>query len=82
MIIDVDNELANTSVIDKVAIVTGRSGRTSEGIAPWMACERAIVVVSGRTTEQAQQIIREIREAGGQTLFVRADIAPESDCAG
>ncbi len=46
-----------------------------------LAAEGAAVIVSGRRVEQGEQVAREIREWGARALFVRADVASESDCA-
>jgi len=51
-----------------------------EGIARRLAHEGATVVVSGRRTAQGERVARDIRESGGQAIFIRADLGSEADC--
>jgi NAD(P)-dependent dehydrogenase (short-subunit alcohol dehydrogenase family) len=64
----------------KVAIVTGSTGGMGAGIARRLAAEGARLVISGRRVEHGEQVARDIRNSGGQALFVRADISSEADC--
>lgn len=64
----------------KVAIVTGSTGGVGEGIAKRLAAEGASVVVSGRRPDAGERVAREIAEAGGDAMFVRADVGHPPDC--
>jgi NAD(P)-dependent dehydrogenase (short-subunit alcohol dehydrogenase family) len=64
----------------KVAIVTGGTKGVGRGIAHRFAEEGASVVLTGRSEDLGRAVEREIRDAGGKALFVRADISIEDDC--
>lgn len=64
---------------NKVAIVTGSTAGIGRGIATVFAREGASVVVSGRSMERGREIAEEIKAAGGEVLFVPADIAEVTD---
>jgi NAD(P)-dependent dehydrogenase (short-subunit alcohol dehydrogenase family) len=64
----------------KVAIVTGATKGVGRGIAHRFAQEGASVVLTGRSEDLGRAVEREILDAGGQALFVRADISVEDDC--
>jgi NAD(P)-dependent dehydrogenase (short-subunit alcohol dehydrogenase family) len=51
-----------------------------EGIARRLAAEGAAVVVSGRRAEPGEQVAQSLRDAGARALFIRADVALESEC--
>jgi NAD(P)-dependent dehydrogenase (short-subunit alcohol dehydrogenase family) len=65
---------------DKVAIVTGGTRGVGRGIAHRFAEEGASVVLTGRAEDLGRKVEREIRDAGGKALFVRADLSAEEDC--
>ena len=66
---------------DKVAIVTGASSGIGKAIALQMALEGAAVCVAAdRNVEGGQTTAREITEAGGRAVFVRADVSRERHC--
>lgn len=65
---------------DKVAIVTGGTRGVGRGIAHRFAQEGASVVLTGRDQDLGRAVEREIRDAGGKALFVRADLSVEDDC--
>lgn len=64
---------------DKVAIVTGASRGIGRAIAIKMAVCGAKVVVSARSTEALESLVKEISELGGQALSVPTDISSSSD---
>ena len=64
---------------DKVAIVTGASRGIGRAIAIKMAVCGAKVVVSARSTEALESLVKEITELGGQALSVPTDISSSSD---
>ncbi len=64
----------------KVAIITGSTGGMGEGIARRLAGDGASVVISGRRSEQGQQVADDIAQAGAPAIYVRADVGVEADC--
>ena len=64
----------------KVAVITGSTGGMGEGIARRLASEGASVVISGRRAEPGERVAEELRQAGSQAAFVRADVSSEDDC--
>ncbi len=59
----------------KIAVVTGASRGIGRGIALRLAREGASVVVNYRTSkDEAEEVVREITEAGGEAIAVQADV--------
>lgn len=58
----------------KVAIVTGATSGIGEAIARLFAHEHAKVVVAGRRVEAGEKIVRDIRQAGAEAIFVQTDM--------
>ncbi|MFJ4031346.1 SDR family NAD(P)-dependent oxidoreductase [Streptomyces griseoluteus] len=63
----------------KVAIVTGGTGGIGRGVALRLATRGASVVVGGRDERKAEQVLAEIRQAGGAGCFVGGDARSRSD---
>jgi 3-oxoacyl-[acyl-carrier protein] reductase len=63
----------------KVALVTGSTRGIGRAIAVRFAREGAKVVVTGRTEDAGREAEREIRDAGGEAIYVRTDMAQEDD---
>lgn len=64
---------------DKVAIVTGATAGIGRAIATLYGAQGARVVASGRNEERGAQVVEEIRAAGGEAEFCKADICSEDD---
>ena len=64
---------------DRVAIVTGASAGIGRGIARVFAREGATVVAANRNADAGERVVREIRAAGGEALFVQADVSKKAD---
>ncbi len=65
---------------NKVAVVTGSTKGIGEGIAKEMADEGARVIVTGRDVDSGKRVVEEIREAGGDAAFFKADLGEEAQC--
>src|SRR5712691_624512 len=63
----------------KVVLVTGSTRGIGRAIATRCAAEGAAVVVTGRTETTGHAVQEEIRAAGGEATYVRADFAQEDD---
>lgn len=64
----------------KVAIVTGASSGIGKSVAQLYAREGAAVALSDINEEMGEKTTEEIRKAGGDAIFVRADVSKPSDC--
>lgn len=62
----------------KVAIVTGSSAGIGEATAKLLAKEGAKVVCNG-SSEQGSKVAKEIKQAGGDAVFVQGDVAIPED---
>lgn len=69
----------NTSMKDKVAVVTGGTSGIGEAAALALAKAGAKVVVAGRRENEGQAVVDAIEKAGGKALFVKADVSREAD---
>ena len=69
----------NTSLKNKVALVTGGTSGIGEAAALQLAKAAAKVVVAGRRESEGQAVVKSIEKAGGQALFVKTDVSREGD---
>jgi 3-oxoacyl-[acyl-carrier protein] reductase len=64
---------------NKVAIVTGSGQGIGEAYAKGLAGEGSSVVIAEINEEQGRRVVSEIRDAGGEAMFVAVDVSsPES----
>ncbi|MGO9059184.1 MAG: SDR family oxidoreductase [Candidatus Binataceae bacterium] len=63
----------------KIAIVTGVASGIGQAAALIFAREGAKLVAADVTVEQGEATVRQIKEAGGEAIFVRCDIAKAAD---
>lgn len=68
-----------TAFAGKVALVTGASAGLGEATALHFAQEGAKVVVVARRVDQGTRVVQRIEAAGGEALFVQADVSRAGD---
>jgi NAD(P)-dependent dehydrogenase (short-subunit alcohol dehydrogenase family) len=66
---------------EKVALVTGGSSGIGRTTALLIAKEGAKVAIASRREEEGQSVVNEIRESGGEAIFVKTDVSKADDCA-
>jgi NAD(P)-dependent dehydrogenase (short-subunit alcohol dehydrogenase family) len=64
---------------NKVALVTGGTSGIGRATAIAYAQQQAKVVVVGRRMDEGEETVRLIQEAGGEAIFVPADVTKEAD---
>lgn len=64
---------------DKVVIITGATAGIGRASAIMFAKEGAKIVGAGRNIEKGESLVKEIVEAGGEAIFVPADMKKEED---
>jgi NAD(P)-dependent dehydrogenase (short-subunit alcohol dehydrogenase family) len=64
---------------DKIALVTGGTSGIGRATAIAYAQQQAKVVVVGRQIDEGEKTVRLIQEAGGEAIFVQADVTKEAD---
>src|SRR6185503_19017545 len=69
----------NTSLKNKVALVTGGTSGIGEAVALQLAKAGANVVVAGRRESEGQAVVKAIEKADGLALFVKTDVSREAD---
>ena len=63
---------------DKVAIITGAARGIGEATAILFAREGAKVVVADKRQEEGEKVTKQIKDEGGEAIFVRVDITDEN----
>ena len=64
---------------DKIALVTGGTSGIGRATAIAYAQRQAKVVVVSRRIDEGEETVRLIKEAGGEAIFVQADVTKEAD---
>ncbi|MEM9556696.1 MAG: glucose 1-dehydrogenase [Acidobacteriota bacterium] len=64
----------NSSLTDKVALITGGNAGIGRAAALALAARGAAVVLGGRRVDEGESVAEEIRSAGGRSLFVQTDV--------
>jgi NAD(P)-dependent dehydrogenase (short-subunit alcohol dehydrogenase family) len=70
-----------TSFQNKVVLITGATSGIGKVSALAFGKAGAKVIVSGRRETEGQAVVAEIKAAGGEATFVKADVAVEADVA-
>jgi NAD(P)-dependent dehydrogenase (short-subunit alcohol dehydrogenase family) len=63
----------------KVAIITGATAGIGEASAKLFAEEGAKVVAAGRRADLGRKVVAEIADAGGEAIFIEADVSKFAD---
>jgi NAD(P)-dependent dehydrogenase (short-subunit alcohol dehydrogenase family) len=63
-----------------VALITGGTSGIGRATAVLFAAEGANVVITGRDEPRGAEVVAEIEAAGGEGVFVRADVRSAGDC--
>lgn len=64
----------SNNISDKVVVITGASSGLGESTARYLAARGAKVVLAARRTERLENIVGEIRAAGGHAIAVTTDV--------
>jgi NAD(P)-dependent dehydrogenase (short-subunit alcohol dehydrogenase family) len=72
-------ETGRKELTGKVALITGAGSGIGKAAAQLMAREGAKVIALSRTSDEVDQTVAEIKQAGGEALSVTADISSVSD---
>lgn len=67
------------NIQEKVVLITGASSGIGEGCARLLAEKGARVVLGARRVERLEQLVADIRAAGGQAIARRLDVTDASD---
>jgi len=70
----------NLNLKDKVIIVTGGAKGIGEGISKTLAKEGAIPVIVGRSREDNQKILYEIKSSDGKAFQIEAELTRPDEC--
>ena len=64
---------------DKVIVVTGGTGILGAAFVKGIAGAGGKVVILGRNAAEGEDRVRQVRDAGGEALFIAADVLSETD---
>jgi NAD(P)-dependent dehydrogenase (short-subunit alcohol dehydrogenase family) len=71
------------NISGKVIIITGGYGVLGRGISMYLAQQGAKIVIIGRSQEEGDALVSEIKKQGGQAMFAKADVTDKAmleDC--
>lgn len=68
-----------SSVKGKVAVITGATAGIGKAIAKMYAANGMKVVLAARRADFGEQIVKDICQAGGETVFCKADVSEEEN---
>jgi NAD(P)-dependent dehydrogenase (short-subunit alcohol dehydrogenase family) len=69
----------NTSLENKVALVTGGTSGIGKTAAVALAKAGAKVVIAGRRVDEGNDVVERIKKDGGEAMFVKTDVSEEAD---
>jgi NAD(P)-dependent dehydrogenase (short-subunit alcohol dehydrogenase family) len=78
--LSLNKEIVMGRLESKIAIITGATSGIGEASARLFAREGAKVAVVGRNKDRGERIAAEIRAAGGEAVFIQADVSKELQC--
>jgi NAD(P)-dependent dehydrogenase (short-subunit alcohol dehydrogenase family) len=65
---------------EKVVIITGGTSGIGAATAKMFSKEGAITVITGRRVEKGERIVGQIRDKGGEAIYIEADHRQVKDC--
>jgi NAD(P)-dependent dehydrogenase (short-subunit alcohol dehydrogenase family) len=65
---------------DRIALITGGTSGIGEATALLFSKEGASVAITGRNQERGAAVVQQIKQQGGDALFIRADVSLAADC--
>lgn len=66
-------------MVRKIAVITGGNSGIGFATAKLLASKGVVVVLAARNAEKGRKAEAEIRQAGGEALFVQTDVSREAD---
>jgi Dehydrogenases with different specificities (related to short-chain alcohol dehydrogenases) len=66
------------NISGKVIIITGGYGVLGRGISMYLAQQGAKIVIIGRSQEEGDALVSEIKKQGGQAMFAQADVTDKA----
>ena len=65
---------------DNVVVITGGTGVLGREIGKYLALQGAHVVLLGRKEEVGNEIVADIRQQGGDAMFMKCDVMNQVSC--